>query len=65
MDSFKEKIINKIDSGEDLTEKELALAVNYFEIRRDEGECGRWNTEISSLCEIGNRLFVLNWGRVS
>ena len=63
MDSFEEKIINKINPGEDLTEKELALVVDYFETRRDEGERGRWNMEISSLCEIGQRLFVLNWGQ--
>ena len=57
---FDQELLNKIDSGEKLSERDLRDLLEY-EIQKDEGEGRRWSRSVDSLLEIGGRLFVLNW----
>lgn len=57
-DHFEEIIINKIDNGEKLSERELSTLVWEYEIERDNG---RWTRSISSVVQLQDRCFCLNW----
>ena len=59
---FEEIIVNKIDNGETLTEKELQRLVwDCEEVDRDEGENRRWSRTVSSILLISGRYFCLDW----
>lgn len=59
---FEEIMVQKIDSGEKLTEKELkTLIFECHEVERDEGENRRWTRSISSIIELCGRYFCVVW----
>lgn len=57
-------IENKIINGEKLTEKELKSCawgeVGEY-IDEEEGESSRWTKSMSTIFEIGNQLYCVNW----
>lgn len=58
---FDEVILNKISSGEKLTESELSKLVYEYEVETTHGENGRWmRTNISIIC-LKDRYFSIKW----
>ncbi|MDD3222319.1 MAG: hypothetical protein PHG07_08020 [Lachnospiraceae bacterium] len=57
---FKEIMVQKIDSGEELTENELQ-GFQDFEVERTKGENRRWSRTVSSICKLCDRFFKLVW----
>jgi len=63
MENFEMSMINKIDSGEKLTEKELRdLILNYGK-ESDEGENRRWSCTVTTIVELFGRTFAVEWER--
>lgn len=61
---FNEIIVNKIDSGEKLTEKEIETVVfETNEIEHNEGESLRWTRSIKTIVEMCGRYFCVNWDK--
>ena len=59
---FDEIILQKIDSSENLTEKELkTLVFERNEVERFEGENRRWSRTIESIIELCGRYFKVIW----
>lgn len=62
MDQYEIEILNKIDMGEKLSEKELKmLCYEFNEVERNEGENRRWSRSVVSIIKIGERFFKLVW----
>ena len=62
MNNIVKKILDKFDSGENLNEEEIRKLLEYeLEEFRYEGENRRWSRGITSICQIGNRYFSVNW----
>lgn len=57
---FEEIMVKKITDGEKLTEKELS-AIRDFEIDREEGENRRWTRTVTSILQMCDRYFALEW----
>lgn len=60
-DHFDELMLKKIDSGENLTEKELKTLAFEYEIDRTYGENRRWTRMVESIVKLGERFFCVNW----
>lgn len=59
---FDEIMVQKIESHEDLTEKEIrALVFECNEVERCEGENRRWSRTVSSIIELCGRFFKIIW----
>lgn len=59
---FEEIMVQKIDAGEKLTEKELRTVVfETKEIERDKGENRRWTRNVNSIVEMCGRYFCIIW----
>lgn len=59
---FDEIMVNKIDKGEKLTEKELkTLVFECNEVERNSGENRRWTRSIESIIELCGRFFAVIW----
>lgn len=58
---FEEIMLKKIDNGENLTEKELRRLALEHDIERDYGDNRRWTRGVTSIVQIGNRFFEINW----
>ena len=58
---FEEIMLGKIDSNEKLTEDELKTLALEYDIERDYGDNRRWTRGVTSLVEIGERFFEINW----
>lgn len=62
MDKYEIEMLNKIDSGEELSEKDLrSLVCEFNEVDRTKGENRRWVRSIQSIIKIGDRHFALDW----
>lgn len=60
-ENFKDIILQKIDSGDDLTETELERLVFDNEIERIIGENDRWTRPIESIIKLCDRYFKICW----
>lgn len=61
-ENFEEIVLIKIDNGEKLTEDEIKTLVWEFkEINREYGEKGRWTRVVTSIIEIKDRTFAIDW----
>lgn len=61
-DSFDDEVLRKIDVGEALTEKEIrTLVLCGYAVEEIEHSVGRWERQVSSIVEIKDRYFSINW----
>lgn len=59
---YEDYILNKIDSGEALSEEELKeLRYDFHEVDTIYGDNLRWYRDVRSIVEIGGRYFALDW----
>lgn len=59
---WEEEILEKIDNGEALSERELKeLVFDGYEIERHEGENRRWTRTVESIVELCGRTFSISW----
>lgn len=59
---FDELMVEKIDKGENLTEKELrTLVFECNEVSRSKGENRRWSRSVESIVELCGRYFAVMW----
>lgn len=64
MDDFEKEILTKIDSGEDLSERELCgLVFDYEFDQAGNGNHGRWTERMNTIVFIGDRYFSIKWDR--
>lgn len=63
MDTYEMEMLNKIDSGNGLTEDELWELVCEYEIDKIEGDRGRWTQFVTTIVKLGDRLFSVDWQR--
>lgn len=64
MDNFEKEILAKIDSGEELSERELSRLVFDYEFdQAGNGSCGRWTEHMNTIVLIGERYFSIKWDR--
>lgn len=61
--TFEEKVLAKIDSGEELTVEEIQELVYEYSIFEQEGERQRWYVGVTTIAELGGRCFRINWDR--
>lgn len=61
MEHFEEIIVDKIDNKKDLTENELKEIVFNYGIDTEYGENERWTRGVSTIVELCNRFFMVNW----
>ena len=60
--SFDDEVLRKIDAGEALTEKEIrTLVLCGYAVEEIEHSVGRWERQVSSIVEIKNRHFSIDW----
>lgn len=61
-DSFDDEVLRKIDAGEALTEKEIrTLVLCGYAVEEIEHSVGRWERQVSSIVEIKDRYFSIDW----
>lgn len=61
-DSFDDEVLRKIDAGEALTEKEIrTLVLCGYAVEEIEHSVWRWERQVSSIVEIKNRYFSIDW----
>lgn len=61
-DSFDDEVLRKIDAGEALTEKEIrTLVLCGYAVEEIEHSVGRWERQVSSIVEIKDRCFSIDW----
>lgn len=61
-DSFDDEVLSKIDAGEALTEKEIrTLVLCGYAVEEIEHSVGRWERQVSSIVEIKDRYFSIDW----
>lgn len=53
--------LQMIDSGEELSERQLRDFVFSYEVDRIEGSPRRWTSTITSYCQVGDRYFEVEW----
>ena len=64
MDNFEKEILVKIDSGEELSERELSRLVFDYEFdQAGNGNMGRWAEHMNTIVLIGERYFSIKWDR--
>lgn len=61
MDKFERDILNKIDEGQSLTERELKTLIWEYEVERDEYEQRRWTMGVCSIVCLNDRYFSICW----
>lgn len=61
MSDYEKDLLSKIDSGENLTERELKMLALEFDIERIEGDNRRWQREVRSISQLGDRTFAVDW----
>lgn len=60
--SFDDEVLCKIDAGEALTEKEIrTLVLCGYAVEEIEHSVGRWERQVSSIVEIKDRYFSIDW----
>lgn len=61
---YEEYIIDKIDTGQKLTELELSnMLWSLNKVSETEGDEGRWTRSMQTIFEINGRYFALDWDR--
>lgn len=60
---FEEIMLNRIDNGEAIEEKYLEELVDGFEIETIKGDIGRWTMHMTTIIQLGDRTFAINWER--
>ena len=60
-ENFESIMVNKIDKGETLTEKELKRLAYEYEIEKIVYDKNRWTMPISSVCKLLDRYFMVEW----
>lgn len=60
-ENFESIMVNKIDKGENLTEKELKRLAYEYEIEKIVYDKNRWTMPISSVCKLLDRYFMVEW----
>jgi hypothetical protein len=62
---FDERMLNKIDNHENLSERELRELVFEYEDEsyKEEGENRRWTQHVASYVQLKNRWFYIDWER--
>ncbi|PXV88392.1 hypothetical protein C8E03_108119 [Lachnotalea glycerini] len=61
MSDYEKDLLSKIDSGDRLSERELKMLALEFDIERIEGGNRRWQREVRSICQLGERTFAVDW----
>ena len=56
-----EYYLNKLDSGEGLTERECLDLVYEFDIENIYGENRRWSRIVETICNLDGRYFKISW----
>jgi len=62
-DHFEEIIINKIDNKVKLSEDELKTLIFEYGKETEEGDSRRWTQSITTIVDLLNRNFSINWER--
>lgn len=55
------ELLNKIDNGIELSEKELKMLVWEYEIDASYGENRRWSRSVTTIVQLGDRYFAIEW----
>ena len=63
MTDFQKKILEKIDTGEELSESELSRLCYEHSIWDEDGDEGRWTRSVESVIELDGRYFSIIWDR--
>lgn len=59
---FEEIMANKIDAGEELTEKELdRLTYGNYVVDEIEGDNGRWSRSVKTIVNLCGKHYAINW----
>jgi len=58
---FEEIMLEKIDNGENLTERELSTLSGEYEVDRENGDNRRWSRSVSSYIQLEDRFFCVDW----
>lgn len=58
---FEELMIQKIDKREKLSEKELRILVQEYEIESEWEENHRWTRSVCTIVKLDERYFAVNW----
>ena len=56
-----EYYLNKLDSGEGLTERECLDLVYEFDIENSYGGNHRWSRMVETICDLNGRYFKISW----
>ena len=56
-----EYYLNKLDSGEGLTERECLDLVYEFDIENSYGDNRRWSRMVETICNLNGRYFKVSW----
>lgn len=63
-ENYGEYVIDKIDTGQKLTESELSdMLWSLNRVSETEGDEGRWTRSMQTIFEINGRYFALDWDR--
>lgn len=58
---YAKKLLEKIDSGEKLTENELKTLVSEYEVKSEYGDNERWTRPVDTISTLGGRFFKTFW----
>jgi hypothetical protein len=58
---FEEILLQKIDRGEPLTERELSTLVCEYDIDTEYGDNRRWSRTVTTIVQLGDRHFSIDW----
>lgn len=61
MDDFDKLLLEKIDSGICLTEREISEVVHGYGIESEYGDNRRWSRSVTTYSKIGERYFSTEW----
>lgn len=60
MSKFEQEFLEKYDSGYEFSESEM-IELLESKVEQEYGENLRWVRAVSSICQVGNRYFCLEW----
>lgn len=60
MEKYEEELLKKIDSSEELTDREIREVLEY-EVESEYGENRRWSRSVTTISKIGERYFMTEW----
>lgn len=61
MSDYEKDLLVKIDKGENLVKEELKMMALEFDIEQISGDNRRWQREVRSICQLGDRTFAVDW----